>query len=154
MCVGACECVSIHAVGMCVCVCSVPGPRSNTDVSCLPPCLLFHFWQQRLSRYRKTCVTCLLFFHTITFIVCLKMNNLWISLFQDLWNPSLPKASLYALAARRTTDLLCAASRTAAKCYCEPSQTSHWQTFLTHKRTSARRADFHIVGNYFSLSLC
>lgn len=93
-----------------------------------------------LSHYRKTFVTCLFFFHTITFIVCLKINNLWITLFQDLWNRSFLKDSLYALAARRTTDLLCAASRTAAKRYCEPSQTSHWQTLPTHKQVGAQGA--------------
>lgn len=117
-----------------VSLCSVPGPRSNTDVSCLPPCIFLHLCQC-IRRYRKTFVTCLSFvLRTVTFIACWKINNRWISLYRDLWNPPLAESSLYVLAAGRITDLACEASHAenSAKCYCELSQISHTDRLPWH----------------------
>ncbi len=81
------------------------------------------------------------FLQAITSIGCWKTKNLWISLFQDLWNSPHAKSSLFVLAAKRISDLPCEASHTqnSAKCYCELSQISHWQTLRTHKQTGAQR---------------
>lgn len=67
MCGSACEevcvCVCVQWVFFVrVCVCSVPGPRSNTDISCLPTCFLNTLWQVSLCCCGKTFLKCLSLF--------------------------------------------------------------------------------------------
>lgn len=143
-CVGGCVCIQMGrvCVRLCVSVFQVLA-LIRTWVVSHPSSSHFSLWQSYLQGYKGILVThSLFFFHTLTFTACWKINNLWISLLRDLWKPPLAEASLYVLAGKRITDLPCEASaaRYAAKCYCELSQISHWQTLLTHKQTGRTKS--------------